>query len=454
MVNKIQPTPSARSVALQALVACQRQGAWSDGILRNLLRSAGLDRRDAALASRICYGVQQNRLLLDFWIDSLSSVKTPKLESEILNCLRVGMYQIAFLDKVPDSAAVNTAVELAKTAGKNRRAAGLVNGVLRAFVRQKGNLPQPKGKQRLSIQYSHPQWLVDLLVQELGEAGAEACLAANNAEPPTCIQVNPLKADVAGVLEALEQVEAQVQPHPWLEGCLLATHTGNLEQLPSFQQGAWFVQDAAARLAVLACAPQPGERILDVCAAPGGKSFSSAMQMNNQGSITACDIHPHKEALLQQGANRLGISILTTRVQDGKQFVPEWEAAFDRLIVDVPCSGLGIIRKKPDIRYKDPRQLEGLPRVQRAILHNVCRYVRPGGVLLYATCTILRAENQDVVEDFLREHPDFEAEPLTLPGPVGQLPQGMVTLWPHIHGTDGFFLARLRRKPLSTNSEG
>ncbi|MCD8143760.1 MAG: 16S rRNA (cytosine(967)-C(5))-methyltransferase RsmB [Oscillospiraceae bacterium] len=438
-------TNSARQVALDALTACQRQGAWSDGILRNLIRSAGLDRRDAALASRICYGVQQKLLLLDFWIDRFSSVKAAKLEPKIANCIRIGMYQMACMDKIPTSAAVNESVELAKRSSKNRRAAGLVNGVLRAFSRQLDTLPQPEGKERLSIQYSHPGWLVDLFRAELGEAGTEALLQENNSEPPTCIQVNPLKADAGQVQAELEAAGVQVQPHPWLEGCLLATHTGNLEEMPSFQAGAWTVQDAAAKLAVMACDPQPGERILDVCAAPGGKSFAAAMAMQNRGSILACDIHPHKEALIAEGANRLGITILSTQIQDGKQFRPEWESAFDRLIVDVPCSGLGIIRKKPDIRYKDPKQLEGLPRVQSAILENVSRYVRPGGVLLYATCTVLRRENQDIVNGFLAAHPEFFPEAVTLPGPVGTVESGMVTLWPHIHGTDGFFFARLRK---------
>jgi 16S rRNA (cytosine967-C5)-methyltransferase len=437
---------TARGVALEVLTACEKQGAWSDGILRNLIRSAGLDRRDAALATRICYGVQQNLLLLNFWIDGLSSVKEKKLEPAVAGCIRMGMYQIAFLDKIPDSAAVNESVDLAKKCSKNRRASGLVNGVLRSFVRQKAHLPQPQGAERLSILYSHPQWLVDLFRQELGEEGTEELLKANNGEPPTCLQVNPLKADTKTVVEELTALGVEVTPHPWLPGCLLASRTGNLEGLPPFQRGEITVQDAAAKLAVMACDPQPGERVLDVCAAPGGKSFAAAMAMENRGELISCDIHPHKMGLIQEGAKRLGVDILSTQVQNGKEYRPEWQEGFHRLIVDVPCSGLGIIRKKPDIRYKDPKALEGLPQVQRDILENVCRYVRPGGVLLYATCTVLRRENQDVVEDFLRRHPEYRLEGFTLPGPVGQVEEGMLTLWPHIHGTDGFFFAKLRKE--------
>ncbi len=441
-----QKTMTARQVALKALTACEKQGAWSDGILRNLIRTAGLDRRDAALATRICYGVQQNLLLLNFWIDALSTVKIPKLEPAVAGCIRMGMYQISFMDKIPVSAAVNESVNLAKQVSRNQRAVNLVNGVLRSFVRQKGQLPMPAGRERLSILYSHPGWLVELYRQELGEAGAEELLKANNGEPPTCLQVNTLKADAGQVMEELIGAGVSVEAHPWLEDCLLATRTGSLEQLPAFQQGRIMVQDAAAKLVVLACDPQPGERVLDVCAAPGGKSFGAAIAMKNRGELISCDIHPHKMKLIEDGASRLGVEILRTRVQNGKEFYPEWESAFDRLIVDVPCSGLGIIRKKPDIRYKDPKQLEGLPRVQGAILENVSRYVKGGGVLLYATCTVLRRENQEIVLDFLARHPEFRLEPLSLPGPVGEQPEGMVTLWPHLHGTDGFFFAKLRKE--------
>ncbi len=437
---------TARQVALKALTACEKQGAWSDGILRSLTRSAGLDRRDAALAAKICYGVQQNLLLLNFWIDAFSTVKAAKLEPAVAGCIRMGMYQIAFLDKIPASAAVNESVKLAKEASRNPRSGGLVNGVLRAFARQRERLPMPEGRDRLSILYSHPGWLVELYRRELGEAGVEELLRANNGEPPTCLQVNTLKADTGQVMGELAEAGAAVEPHPWLADCLLATHTGSLEQLPAFRQGRIMVQDAGARLAVLACDPQPGERVLDVCAAPGGKSFAAAIKMKNQGELISCDIHPHKINLIEEGASRLGVEMIKAQVQDGKQFRPEWENGFHRLIVDVPCSGLGVIRKKPDIRYKDPGQLEGLPRVQGAILENVCRYVKPGGVLLYCTCTVLRRENRDVILDFLSRHPEFRPEALNLPGPAGEQPEGMITLWPHLHGTDGFFIAKLRKE--------
>jgi 16S rRNA (cytosine967-C5)-methyltransferase len=218
-----------------------------------------------------------------------------------------------------------------------------------------------------------------------------------------------------------------------------------LEHLDAFSKGDFYIQDVAARLAVEAAAAEPGQRVLDCCGAPGGKSFAAAIRMENRGEIMTCDIHPHKIKLIEMGAERLGLNIIRAREQNAREFVPEWENSFDLVMADVPCSGLGIIRKKPDIRFKDPKPLDGLPAVQKGILENVSRYVRPGGVLLYSTCTLRRSENENVIEGFLLAHPNYILEAFELPQPVG-IADGMLTLWPHIHGTDGFFIAKLRRK--------
>lgn len=434
--------PSAREVALNCLLAGERQGAWSDGYLRNAIRKAGLPGRDAALCTRLAFGVLQNRMLLDWHIDRLSSVPTERMEPAVLDCLRLGAYQVLFLDRVPIHAAVNESVALAKKYSRNPRASGLVNAVLRALDRAgEGGLPQPED---LSVRYSHPDWLVKEFSGVLPPDEVEALLAADNAQPPTQAQVNTLKASPAAVAEELTKAGVAVTPHPWLKDCLELEGTGNMEQLPAFQEGRFYVQDAAARLAVLASGAEPGMEVLDACAAPGGKSFAVAIQMENRGKILSCDLHPHKEKLIRDGAKRLGITGLSACVMDGRRFDPTLENRFALVIADVPCSGLGIIRKKPDIRYKEPAQLEGLPAIQRDILSNVSRYVRPGGVLLYATCTLLRRENEDVVTWFTGHNREFTLEPFSLPGPVGQT-GGMTTLWPHRHGTDGFFIAKLRR---------
>lgn len=433
---------NARTTALSALIACRKQGAWADGILKEYIARDRLDKRDAALASRLCYGVLQNRMLLDFKLDALLNGPRKKLHPITVDILHLGLYQILLMDKIPASAAVNEAVEQGKKY-VNRGAGGLINGVLRRAVREKDTLPQPDS---LAVRYSHPQALVDLLEQSVGQEQLEPLLASHNLAPQTVIQANRLVADPQQVRLALEQAGAQVTEHPWLPDAWYTTGTGSLEQLPLFQQGGMFVQDPAARLAVMAAGLEPGMAVLDGCAAPGGKSFAAAIAMNNQGSIISCDIHEHKIGLLAKGAQRLGIRILMPVLQDGRSFRPEWEGKMDVVIADVPCSGLGVIRKKPDIRYKDLAPLAQLPAIQRAILDNLSRYVRPGGVLVYSTCTILRRENEDVVQDFLMHHPEFQAEAFPLPEALGGNCQGFITLLPSVHGTDGFFICKLRRK--------
>lgn len=434
---------SAREVSLQCLLAGERQGAWSDGYLRNAIRKAGLTGRDAALCTHMTFGVLQNRMLLDWYIAGSSTTPPDKLESAVRDCLRLGIYQMLFLDRIPVHAAVNESVSLAKRYSRNPRSAALVNAVLRAFDRRRNaDLPRPE---TLSIRYSHPEWLVKEFANTLPAGEVEALLAADNSQPPIQAQVNLLKTTEEALAEELTKAGVTVTPHPWLKNCLELEGTGNLEELSAFREGRFYVQDAAAHLAVIAAGAEPGMEVLDACAAPGGKSYSAAIAMGDKGRILSCDLHPHKKALIERGAERLGISCITACVMDGRRFEASMENRFDLVIADVPCSGLGIIRKKPDIRYKDPAPLEGLPTVQRDILSNVSRYVRPGGVLVYATCTLLRRENEDVVSEFVDKDKNFTVEPFSLPGPIGAT-EGMVTLWPHRQGTDGFFIAKLRRK--------
>lgn len=438
----------AREAALLTLVSCEKQGAWSEGALKKNIRAAKLDARDGALATRLCAGTLQNRMLLDFYLDSFSTVKVERLEPKILQALRLGVYQMLFLDRVPVSAAVNTSVELARKHSRNPKSPGFVNGVLRAVSRRLDDLPQPRGREAevLSIRYSHPLWLTEELLAQLGREETEALLALHNAEPPMYAQVNPLKTTPEHIAARWEAEGVTARPHPWQEGCFTLSGTGDLERLPSFTEGLFTIQDPAARLCVLAAGPRPGMEVLDVCAAPGGKSFAAAQMMENRGKIISCDIHPHKQALIEKGAQRLGLTCIQAVTQDGKAPWAEFVRAFDLVMADVPCSGLGVIRKKPDIRFKDPGPLAGLPAVQRAILDNVADYVRPGGVLLYSTCTIRKGENEDVVAGFLDRHQNFTPEGFELPQPLGRVEEGQLTLWPHRHGTDGFFIAKLRRR--------
>ena len=439
----------AREVALLTLNACQRQGGWSDGVLKKQLAAAGLDSREAALATQLCFGVLQNQLLLDFYLASFSNIPLKRMEGKVLQALRLGAYQMLFLTKIPHSAAVNRSVEMTRAHCKNPRAAGMVNGILRSMERSLNRLPtipQEDPAAYLSTLYSHPAWLVKEFILSLGQEEAAQLLAENNSQPPTCIMVNTLKTTAEELTARLEEHRITVAPHPWMENCLLLSKTGALEQLDAFQQGLFYVQDPASRLAAIAAAPAPGMRVLDCCAAPGGKSFACAIAMGDRGEVVSCDLHPHKKALIQAGADRLGLTCIHPKTADASAFRPEWEGAFDLVLVDAPCSGLGVIRKKPDIRYKDPEALAGLPAVQSAILANAARYVRPGGTLLYSTCTLLRRENEEVAGRFLETDSTFKPESFTLPGPVGTAASGMVTLWPHRHGTDGFFICKLRKE--------
>lgn len=270
-------------------------------------------------------------------------------------------------------------------------------------------------------------------------------LIADNAAPRTVVQVNTLRTSAEKLAERLTAEHVCVKPHEWMADCLVLSGTGSLELLPAFREGLFYVQDPAAKLSVL-CAglPESGGNVLDCCAAPGGKSFAAAIAMGGRGSIVSCDIYPHKTALIENGAARLGLTNITARQQDASQVVPEWVGAMDTVIADVPCSGLGIIRKKPDIRYKNLKELEDLPALQLKILETQASYVRPGGTLLYSTCTVLKRENEDVVSAFLAVHGEFTTEPLPDVFPKNET--GMLTLIPGEYDTDGFFICRLRRK--------
>ena len=439
----------AREAAMLALNACQRQGGWSDGALKKQLAAAELSGRDAALATQLCFGVLQNQMLLDFYLSKFSNIPLKRMEGKVVQTLRLGAYQMLFLTRIPHSAAVNSAVTLVKTHCKNPRAAGMVNGILRSMERSLQNMPViPQGDPvaYLSTLYSHPEWLVKEFILSLGEEETAQLLAADNSQPPTAVMVNTTRTTAETLKAMLEADHVEAEPHPWLENCLLLSRTGDLERMEAFQQGLFYVQDPASRLSVLAAGAKPGMRVLDCCAAPGGKSFAAAIAMENQGEIVSCDLHPHKKKLIQAGADRLGLTIISPKTADGKVFRPEWENAFDLVLVDAPCSGLGVIRKKPDIRYKDPAPLADLPAVQLDILRNAARYVKPGGTLMYSTCTLLYRENGEVVETFLAENNSYKAEAFPLPGPVGLVQGGSVTLWPHRHGTDGFFISKMRRE--------
>lgn len=435
----------ARETALNVLIACRKEGAWSNGILKTYLSRDRLDRREAALAARLCYGVLQNRIKLDFYLEQLLTGKLKQLHPAVRDVLHLGLYQLYETDRIPDSAAVNESVSLVKKyCPKVQSAPGLVNGVLRNAIRSRDSLRQPES---LWQKYSHPQGLTELFRAYVGEDKLEKLLRANNSAPKTFAQVNTLKISTEELQQVLQDEGVGAEIHPWLKDCLILSETGSIERLESFQKGLYYIQDPAAKLSVL-CAKLPREeiRILDCCAAPGGKSFAAAIATGGKARITSCDIHSHKALLIEKGAQRLGLTGIFTAEQDGSVANPQWKEMMDVVIADVPCSGYGIIRKKPDIRYKDPDSMKELPKLQLEILMNQAAYVKPGGVLMYSTCTLVRRENEGVVEKFLKQNPDFTLEKLDLPDIFPENTTGMLTLVPGEYDTDGFFICRLRRK--------
>ena len=425
---------SARISALRVLNACRVSGAWADAALAAELGRENLSAPDAALTSRIVYGVLQTRMLLDYYLGAYCSQRLEHLQQPLPDILRIGAYQILFLDKVPDHAAVSESVELAK-ANKRGAAAGLVNAVLRKLSQNKAHLPALPADpvERLSVETSHPRALTERMIDLLGAAEAEAFLRANNALAPMTVQVNPLKTTQEKLLNELHGAGIDAKPHPWVPDCLELSGVGDLTTLSAFYHGEFLVQDAAARLASLGIAS--GMSVLDVCSAPGGKAFSAAFAMRDKGRIVACDLHENKLKRIRDGAVRLGIGCIETQAADGRVFRPEWAEAFDAVLCDVPCSGLGIIRKKPDIRYKDMRAFAGLPDIQRAILENASRYVKPDGLLVYSTCTVLPEENAGVTDAFLRSHSEFTPVP----------DDHDAAFWPQRDQTDGFYIFRMRK---------
>lgn len=430
----------AREAAVFALERTRRDGAWSSALSDAMKTKYDLDSRSLSLAVSISLGVLQSTALLDYYID-LNSKSASKIEPKVRDIMRSGAYQLIFMDKIPASAAVNESVALCKKLGYSR-VSGFCNAVLRKIASCADKLPEPPGKgtaQYLSVKYSHPQQLAQYIVDRRGYDAAEAFLAADNTIPDTCLQVNTLKITPDELMARLLAESIPCSMHPWLPNCIVTA--GSVSSMPGFDEGLFYVQDPAAKCAVLAAALEPGMYVLDSCAAPGGKSFAAAIAMRNEGSIDSCDLHDKKIRLISEGAQRLGISCINAFSHDARE---PFYRQYDAIIADVPCSGYGVIRKKPEIRYKPLEDSASMPAIQAAILENLSQYVKPGGVIVYSTCTVLGRENEDVVKAFLRAHAEFSAEGFTLPNGETAA-DGYITFWPDIHGTDGFFVSKLRR---------
>lgn len=448
MIKKRPATP--REAAAFALFSMNEDGAWSDGALHYYLERAGLAARDAGLATHLCYGVLQNRSMLDYYLAKYSSVRLKKIAPRVLDCLRMGVYQLTLMERIPAHAAVGETVGLIeKYAHASARAVGFANGLLRAVARAAEAKELPvlncaTKEEYYALRYSHPEWLVRTWSEELGQKEAGLLCAADNEVAPLSLRVNTLKLTRAEAMAALAEAGFEPHAHEGIANIILCGG-GDIASLPLFQSGAVTVQDGAGVVCVDVLAPKPDTIAVDCCAAPGGKSFYIAEIMKNTGKVISCDIYEQKLGKIEEGATRLGLTNIETREADATKQQAEMQEKADFVLCDVPCSGLGIIRKKPEIRYKEEEALRSLPEIQLAILENCSRYAKPGGTLVYSTCTVLRRENEAVVRAFLAAHAEFEAVPFAHPA-CGEQPSGMVTLLPSKNNTDGFFIAKLRRK--------
>ena len=441
---------NVRNIAYHVLYRVLYEDAYSAIAINSAVREEKLSGVDVSFLSALVYGVLERKLTLEYIIRQYSSIRIKKIEKGTLIVLYLGMYQLIYMDKVPDSAAVNESVKLCKQL-RLYKSAGFVNAILRNFVRadKAYRLPDRQNIVKyLSVVYSCPESMVTELIATYGEDLTEKALQGILGRPPITVRVNTLKTDKATLRAALEKQNVIVNDISFLENSLNLSATGSLEKIPEFQQGHFFVEDAASQLCAEILGAQPGETIADVCAAPGGKSLYSAIRMENRGVIHAYDIHEHKIKLMEENADRLGVSIMQPAIRDAtsNQKLP----VCDRILCDVPCSGWGILRRKPEIRYKTDTNIDILPNLQYSILCMSVENLPSDGVLVYSTCTLRKAENHDIIRRFLEEHPDFVGVPIDLPDGIDHTIEEepyCLTLLPGVYDTDGFFIAKLRRKP-------
>lgn len=440
---------SSRKTSYKALYNVLYNNAYSNIEINRAIKASQLDRRDAALASAIFYGVLERKLTLDKIIRQYSSIPLRKIEDKVLVLLEQALYQILYLDKIPDSAAVNEAVKLCKSL-RLSKSSGFINGVLRSFLRADKAYKTPdinkSREESLSFTYSCPIEIIRILDESYGEQYTEDILKSFFGRPPVTAAVNTLKTTPDELIEKLSQQGVKAERSTLAKNSVELFDTGSIEELDTFKQGLFYIQDEASQLAIELLNPQSGETVIDVCSAPGGKSFKSALMMKNNGKIYSYDLHPHKIELISKTAGRLGIDIITASVRDALSYGET--ALADKVICDVPCSGLGVIRRKPEIRYKNTDEFLGLPELQYKILIKSSQLVKKDGVLLYSTCTLNKAENNDIADKFLSENKKFKPLALKLPEHIKRaIPENdnCLTLLPSVHNTDGFFVSAFVR---------
>lgn len=424
----------ARRAAVAVIFDVIHRGAYANIALTKALRSNDLSDIDRRFCTELVNGTVKCGASLDWIISKHINRPIKKIEPKVLAILRVGVYQLLFLDRVPPSAAVNQSVEIAKSL--NVGSAKFVNAVLRSVTRDssKNIFPTDDSPASLALRTFHPKWLVERWIKQFGLDQTKQILDSDNQPPPVTLRANRLKTTRAELLERLKSMGVDAQPSQLVEDGIICQKLGALDHFAPLTEGLCLVQDESSMLVAHVLDPQPDEFIIDCCAAPGGKSTHIAELMGNRGLVIAVDVHEHKLKLISDNAYRLGIKIVKPMELDAREIGDEFKGRANRVLVDAPCSGLGVLRRKADLRWrKTLNELAQLPELQSAILEGAAKAVKAGGVIVYSTCTLERAENEGIVEKFLSDHNEFELET-------------MKTLLPHVDGTDGFFYAKIKRK--------
>ncbi len=437
-----------REVALKILVDINEKKAYSNIELSKMDKD--LDQRDENLVREIVYGIIENKLYIDHIISKASKIRLKKIHPVILEILRMGIYQILFMDKIPNSAAVNESVKLAKKYG-HKGTIGYVNGILRAITRDKDKflkIDESDKAQFISIKYSHPKWIVERWIKEYGVDFTEKLCKANNETPYLNIRVNTLKTKKDELISKLTEKGIKLKEGLYADDCIIVDGANNITSLQEFRDGLFTIQDESSMLVAQIMDPVGGSTVLDVCSAPGGKSTHVAQYMGNMGMIISRDIFNHKIKLIEENSKRLGIDIIKLENHDALMKDNKLIGKIDYVLLDAPCSGLGLIRRKPEIKWnRSEEDISILSKLQYDIIDNVKDYIKPGGILVYSTCTIEKDENINIINRFIGENPDFKLDSIDdkfrFKENLDTLQDGYVQLFPHLHNTDGFFIAKL-----------
>ena len=438
---------NSRELAFKTLYDIERNKNYSNISINKNFKNVNISDQEKGLATELIYGIIENKYYLNYIIDKLSKIKSKKMSTYVKISLWLGIYQILFLDSIKDHAAVNESVNLIKKYDK--KSSGFVNAILRNVLRQKDSIMEIKDKEikdELSIKYSYNPWIVEKWIKDFGQEFTEDLLDANAEKPNLYIRTNTLKISRDELIGKLAKEGIKCTKVNGIDEAIMVQNLKNIEGNELFKLGYFTIQDISSMLVGKIANPEKDSKVLDICSAPGGKTTHVATIMENTGQVIARDVFDHKLKLIKSTVNRLGLTNVSVENRDALKLDDNSIDKFDYVLADVPCSGLGIIKRKPEIKFKEKSELSGLPDIQIKILNNASKYVKENGTLIYSTCTIHDEENINVVEQFLKENKNFELVPIeNINIDLENQEKGYIKIYPNIHGMDGFFIAKLKR---------